>query len=102
MQVCSSYKCVVSQQQRTAVLVRAECIPQCSVLLCKTGSQHACKYTYEDFLFIQMCSEPTKMHCSTGQGRTPSPLFSAALQKTLTAGWCHNNYTSGDLFFMQV
>ncbi len=30
------------QHQCTAALVRATCIPHCSVLLCKTGSQQGC------------------------------------------------------------
>ena len=31
-----------------------------------------------------------------------SPLFSAALQNKLTAGFCKCNYTCGDLFSIQV
>jgi len=30
---------------------------------------HHCSYTLEDLRFIQMCSDPTSMHCSTGQGK---------------------------------
>ena len=41
MEVCSSYRYAVSQQKCTAALGRAHCIPHCSVLLCKTGSQQA-------------------------------------------------------------
>jgi len=37
-------------------------------------------------LFIQVCSDATPKHCSTGQGRIASPLFSAALQNRPTAG----------------
>ena len=47
-------------------------------------------------------SDATPMHCSTGQGKTASLLFSAALQTSLTAGLCHCNYTLGDLLFLQV
>ena len=89
MKVCCSYKCAVTQHQCTAALALAECIPHCPVLLCKTVSQQAlcyCKYTYEGLLLIQVCSDPTPVHCSTGFGRMHSPLSSAALQNTLTAG----------------
>ncbi len=34
------------------------------------------------------------MHCSTGQGKMRSALFSAALQNRLTAGLCHCNYAA--------
>jgi len=81
-------KCALSQHQCTAALVLAKCTPHCSVLLCKTGSQHAlchCNYTYEDLLFIQVCSGSAPMHCSTGFGKMQSPLFSVALQNRVTA-----------------
>ncbi len=42
------------------------------------------------------------MHCSTGQGKLASLLFSAALQNRLTAALCHCDYTYGDLLFIQV
>ena len=42
------------------------------------------------------------MHCSTGQGKKPFPLFCAALQNRLTACLCHCNYTYGDMLFIQV
>ena len=61
-----------------------------------------CNYTYGYLLFIQVCSEPTEMQCSTGLGKMPFSLFSAALQNRLTAGLCQGNYTYGDLLFMQV
>ena len=35
---------------------------------------------------MQVCSEPKLMHCSTGQGKMHSPLFSVALQNRLTPG----------------
>jgi len=69
-------------------MFRAQCSPYCSVLLCKTGSQQAlchCNYTFGGLLFKQACSAATPMHCSTGQGKMHSPLFSAALQNRLTA-----------------
>ncbi len=120
MEICSSYRCAVTQQQSTAALFRAQCNPlysvllcktgsqqavtkhkcpsavfrakcttQCSVLLCKTGSQQAvchCSYTYGDWLFIQVYSDPATKHCSTAQGKMQFPLFSVALQNRLTAG----------------
>ena len=81
--ICCSYRCAVSQHQCTAALVLAKCSPHCSVLLCKTGSQHAlchCNDTCAALLFIQVCSDPAPMHCSTGFGKMQNPLFSAALQ----------------------
>jgi len=35
--------------------------------------------------FIQVCSEPALMHCSTAQDEMSSPVFSAALQNRLIA-----------------
>ena len=99
MMICSSYKCAVTHHQCTAVLVLANCIHHCPVLLCNTGSQHACvtaNYTMQDLLFIQVCSEPPSMHCSTGFGKLHSPLSSAALQNRLTVCLCHCNYTYED------
>ena len=40
LDICSSYRCAVSQYQCTAALVKTKCIPHCPVLLCKTGWQH--------------------------------------------------------------
>ena len=41
--------------------------------------------TYEDLLFIQVCSDPTPGLCSTAQNQKQSPLFcAAALQHRLT------------------
>ncbi len=42
------------------------------------------------------------MHCSTGQGKIASLLFSVALQNRLTAALSHFNYTVGVLPFIQV
>ncbi len=89
LHICSSYRFAVMQHHSTAALVKAEQLPHCSVLLCKTGSQQAlchCKYTCEDLLIIQVCSDATPKHCSTSEDRIASPLFSAALQNRLTAG----------------
>jgi len=59
-------------------------------------------YTYEDLLFIQVCSDPPPNNCNTGFGKSHSPLLSAALQNTLAAGLCHCNYICEDLLFIQV
>ncbi len=93
------------------------------MLLCKTASQHPlclCNYTYEDLLFIQVCSDPAPIQYSTGFGKMSSPVFSVALQHRLTASivslhlhlvlcktgsqqaLCHYKYTCGDLLFKQV
>ena len=105
MDICSSYRCAVTQHECSATLFRAKCNPHCSALLCKTGSQQAvwhCSYTYGDLLFTQVRSDPAKMQCSSVQGEMQYPLFSAALQNRLTAGFCHCNYTYGDLLFIPV
>ena len=65
------------------------------------GLYHS-NYTYEDLLFIQVCSDPTPVHCNTVQGKMQSPLLSAALQDRLAAGLYHSNYTYEDLLFIQV
>ncbi len=52
-------------------------------------------------LFIQVCSDPTPMHCNTALGKMQSPLLSAAVQSRLTAALCHCNYTYEVLLFIQ-
>ncbi len=42
------------------------------------------------------------MQCSTGQGKTHSPLFRGALQNRLTVGWSHCSHTYGHLLFIQM
>ncbi len=56
-----------------------------------------CNYTYGDLLCIQVCSDPTPVHCNTVQSKMHSPLLSAALQDRLAAGLYHCNYTYEDL-----
>ena len=100
MGIWSSYRCAGRQHQCTAALLRAEQAPQCSVLVWTTGSQHTlglCSYTCGDLVFIQVCSEPTEMHCSAGLGKLYCQLFSCAQQTRLTAGLCQCNYNYGDL-----
>ena len=89
MEICSSYRCAVTQQECTAARFRAKCSSHCSVLLCKSGSQQAvchCSYPYGNLLFIQVCNDPPRMHCSKVQGKMQSPLFSVTLLNRLTAG----------------
>ena len=105
MEICSSYRCALTQHQCTAARFRAKCTLHCSMLLCKTGSQQAvfhCTYTYGDLFFIQVCTDPAPMHCSKVQGKMESPLFSAAQQDWLASGLCHCKYTYEDLLFTQV
>ena len=88
MEVCSSYRCAVTQHKCSAALFRAKCNIHCPVLLCKTASRQAkchCSPTYGDLPLIQVCSDPAPMHCSSVQGKMQSPLFSVALQNRLTA-----------------
>jgi len=61
-----------------------------------------CQYTYEDLLFIQLCNDPTPVHCNTVLGKKRSPLASAAVQNRLPAGLCQCQYTYEDLLFMQL
>ncbi len=78
----------MSQCQSTAAPVQAKCIPHCSLLLCKPGSQQAlchCNCTYGHSPFIQVCSDPASIDCNTVQGKMHSPLLSAAVQARLTA-----------------
>ena len=50
-----------------------------------------CNYTYEDLLFIQVCSEPATVHCTTVQGKVLCPQLIAALQERLVAVLYHCN-----------
>ena len=96
----------MTQHQCSAALALAKCAPQCTVLLCKTGSQQAvchCNYTCGGLLFIQLCSGPTALLCCTGFGKINSPLYSLLLCKTVSQqALCQCNYTCGDLLFIQL
>ena len=86
MEICSSNRCAVTQHRWSAALFRARCNPHCSVLLCSEGSQQAvwhCSCTYGDLLFIQVCSDPAQMQCSSDQGKMQSTLFIAGLDNRL-------------------
>ena len=95
MQLCSDpTKC-------TAALPWAKGSLRCSVLLCKSCTRQIA-YTYRDLLLMQLCSDPTPMHCSTALGTMHSSLLHAALQKVLGAGLCHCNHTYRDMLSMQL
>ena len=61
-----------------------------------------CNCTYQGFMLIQVCRDPTPMECSTGFGKMHSPLFSVALQNRLTACLCHCNCTYQGFMLIQV
>ena len=89
LDICSSYRFAMAQHLCTAALFKAKFSPHCSVLLCKPGSQQEvshCSYTFGDLLFIQVCSGPAPVHCSSLQGKMQSSLCNAGLQTRLTPG----------------
>jgi len=53
-------------------------------------------------LFIQVCTDPTPVHCNTIEGKLQCPLISAAVQDWLAAGLYHCNCTYEGLLFIQV
>ena len=68
----------MTQHQCSAALFRAKCSPHCSVLLCNEGSRQAvchCSHTCGDLLFIQVCSDPAQMQCSSVQGKNAFPTI---------------------------
>ncbi len=72
-----------------ALHIDRKCLTGLGFRVCNVGSQQAvfhCSYTYGGLLFIQACSDPAQMQCSSVQGKMQSPLFSVALQNRLTAG----------------
>ena len=105
MEMCSSYRCAVTQPQCAAASFRAKWSPQCSVLLCKTGSQQAvchCSHICGDALFIQMCSNPAPSTAALSRAKC-SPHCSKLLCKTGSQqAVCHCSYTYGDVLFIQV
>ena len=115
----------MSQQQYSAALLRAQCISHCSVLLCKTGLVslqvqlwrfahqtsalqirvtaglcHCCD-NCAGLLLIQVCIDPTEMHCSVDLGKM-IPYCSVLPCKTGSQQTvCLCSYISGDLLFPQ-
>jgi len=68
---CLEVKASTRTQQRTSNLarVKAKCVPPLfSAALENKLTARFCHsyYTYKDLLFIQVCSDPAEMHCSTG------------------------------------
>ena len=60
-------------------------------------------YTYGHLLFIQVCSDPAHMQCSSVQGKMQNPHCSLLLFRTGSQqAVCHCSYTYGHLLFMQV
>ncbi len=105
MTICSSYRCALTQHQCAATLLRAKL--RCSLISAAlqdwlaSGLSH-CTYTYDDFLNVQVCTDPTPVHSNTVQGKLQCPLISAALQDWLSSGLSHCTYTYDDLLFIQV
>ena len=123
MTICSSYRCALTQHQCAATLLRAKM--HCSLISAAlqdwlaSGLNH-CTYTYDDFLNVQVCTDPTPVHCNAVKGKLQCPLtqhqcaatllrakmhcslISAALQDWLSSGLSHCTYTYDDLLFIQV
>ena len=100
-----SYRCAVTHHQRTATkgfgklhstLSRAALQNKLTACLCH------CNYTYQDLLLLQVCSDPSPMHCNQRFWQSAFPTVSAALQNRLTACLCHYNYTYQHLLLIQV
>ena len=89
---CSSQRCAVSQQKCTAALVKAKCIPLCSVAVCKTGSQQACDSAITP---LEICYS---YRCSVSQQKCTAALVWAecilhCLVLLCKTGLCHYNHT---------
>ena len=106
MDICSSDRCAVAQQQcKDTHCFWQSAIAPCSVLLCKRGWQQACATANTPMeigssdrcaVAQQQCKDTlllAKCNC---------PLLGAAVQNRLTAGFCDCNYTYGDWLFRQV
>ena len=105
METCSSYRCAMTQHQCTAALFRAKCIFHRSVLLCKAGSHQAechCSYTHGHLLFIQVCSDPAQMQCSSVQGKMHFHCSVLLCKTGSQQAVFHCSYPHGDLLFIQV
>ncbi len=74
------------QHQSTAVLVRTNSFP--AVQCCSAIEANSMLVSLQ-FAFIQVCSDPTPVHCKTFFCRMHFPLLSAALQDRLAAGLNH-------------
>jgi len=96
MEICSSYRCAVTQHKCTAALSKAECNPHCSVLLCKGGSQQSMCHCSD------ICGDCSSYRCAMTQHKC-NPHCSVLLCKTGSQqAVCHCRYTCGGLLFIQV
>ena len=71
MEICSLYRCALMQHLCTAALVKAEQLSHCSVLLCKTGSQHDCATA---LTLMEICSS---YRCALKQHQCTATLVKA-------------------------
>ena len=76
MEIGSSDRCAVAQQQSSATLLLAKC--NCPLLGAAvqnrlTAGLCHCNYTYGDWLFRQVCSGPTAEQCHTAFGKVQLP-----------------------------
>ena len=77
LEICSSYRCAVTQHQCTAALFKAKCNPHRSVLLCKTGSQHACATVVTPVEICYSC------RCAVMQHQCTAALVNAKCNPTV-------------------
>jgi len=82
VKICSSYRSAVTQHQCTAALFKAKCNLHCSVLLGKTGSQHACATVVTP---MEICY--SKPHRSFGNAFRPQNCGSALVWSLCTRIW---------------
>ena len=68
-------------------------------LLYKTAVLCHCIYTYQQFLFVQMCTHQTPMHFSRVQGKMHATVFCVAVQNKRAAVLCHCIYTYQQFLF---
>jgi len=82
-EICSSYRCAVTQQQCTAALGRANCIPRCSVLLFQIASQPTCvmAITAEEICSSYMCAVPQQQYTAALGRASCIPHCSVLLAK---------------------
>ena len=86
MKICCSYRSAVPPHQCTAVQFLAKCIaPLHNAFLQHRLTAGLCRcnhtfeedsysnHTYEDLLFIQVCSPTTPPHCGTNHGKMHCP-----------------------------
>ncbi len=82
MEICFSYRCAVTQHHSSAVPT-VQC---CSAKQAQKQALCHCTYAYGDLLFMQVCSDPTPMHCSKVQGKLQSHCSVLLCKTGSTAG----------------